>query len=36
MIIIVFALADKPLADKLASITQAGKVYHKLNAGYIL
>lgn len=36
MIIVVFSLADKPLADKLASITQAGKVYHKLNAGYIL
>ncbi len=36
MIIVVFSLADKPLADKLASITQAGKVYHKLNAGYVL
>lgn len=36
MIIVVFSLADKPLADKLASITKAGKVYHRLNAGYIL
>lgn len=35
-IIIVFSLADKPLADKLASITESGKVYHKLNAGYVL
>lgn len=36
MIIIVFSLADKPLADRLASITKVGKVYHKLNAGYVL
>jgi len=36
MIIIVFSLADKPLADRLASITKAGKVYHKLDAGYVL
>lgn len=36
MIIIVFSLADKPLADKLASITKVGNVYHKLNAGYVL
>ena len=36
MIIIVFSLVDKPLADRLASITEAGKVYHKLNAGYVL
>lgn len=36
MIIIVFSLADRPLADKLASITKAGTVYHRLNAGYVL
>jgi len=36
MIIIVFSLADKPLADRLAFITKVGKVYHKLNAGYVL
>jgi LAGLIDADG endonuclease/Cytochrome C and Quinol oxidase polypeptide I len=37
MIIIVFSLADKPLADKLATITQAGKVYpQKAGAGYLL
>lgn len=36
MLIIVFSLADKPLADKLASITETGKVYHKVNAGYLL
>lgn len=35
-ILIVFSLADRPLADKLASITKAGKVYHKANAGYVL
>ena len=36
MIIVVFSLPDKALADKLASITNTGKVYHKLNAGYVL
>lgn len=36
MIIIVFSLADKPLADRLALILKVGKVYHKLNAGYVL
>jgi len=36
MIIIVFSLSDKPLADKLAFLTKVGKVYHKLNAGYVL
>lgn len=36
MIVIVFSLADKPLADKLASITGVGKVYHKSDAGYVL
>ena len=36
MIIIVFSLADKPLADRLAFITKVGKVYHKVNAGYVL
>ncbi len=36
MIIIVFSLSDKPLADKLSSITEVGKVYHKKDAGYVL
>ena len=27
---------DKPLADKLASITNAGTVYAKLNAGHVI
>lgn len=36
MIIIVFNLSDKPLADRLATITEAGTVYHKQNAGYVL
>ncbi len=35
-ILIVFSLADKPLAKKLANITDAGIVYHKKNAGYVL
>jgi group I intron endonuclease len=35
-IIVVFSLADKPLAERLAFITQAGKVYYKANAGYVL
>ena len=35
-ILIVFSLADKPLAERLAFITQAGKVYHKADAGYLL
>lgn len=35
-IIIVFNLADRPLADKLAFITKAGTVYHKTNAGCVL
>jgi hypothetical protein len=34
--VIVFSLADKPLAEKLAQQTQAGKVYLKENAGYVL
>jgi hypothetical protein len=34
--IIVFSLADKPLAEKLAELTQAGKVYLKENAGCVL
>ncbi len=34
--IIVFSLADKLLADKLAQLTQAGKVYLKENAGCVL
>jgi hypothetical protein len=35
-IIVVFSLADKPLAEKLATITQAGKVLGKPNAGHVL
>jgi hypothetical protein len=35
-ILIVFAVDDKPLADKLASITNAGTVYAKLNAGHVI
>lgn len=35
-IIIVFAKADKPLADRLAYITNTGKVYIKNNANYVL
>jgi hypothetical protein len=35
-IIVVFSLADKPLADKLVSITNAGVVYSKENAGHVL
>lgn len=35
-ILIVFAVNDKPLAEKLVSITKAGIIYSKLNAGHIL
>jgi hypothetical protein len=35
-IIIVFALADKPLAEKLACITNVGAVYSKDNAGHVI
>ena len=35
-IIIVFSLSDKPLAEKLASITQAGKIYIRENQGCVL
>lgn len=35
-IIIVFSLADKPLAEKLSSILQAGKVISKPNVGHVL
>lgn len=35
-ILLVFAVSDKPLADKLASITNAGTVYAKLNAGHVI
>lgn len=35
-IIVVFSLADEPLAKKLASVTKAGTVYYKKNAGYVL
>jgi hypothetical protein len=33
---VVFSLADEPLAKKLASVTKAGTVYYKKNAGYVL
>jgi hypothetical protein len=33
---VVFNKADRPLANKLASITRAGTVYDKQNAGYVL
>jgi hypothetical protein len=35
-ILLVFAISDKPLAEKLASITNAGTVYAKLNAGHLI
>ena len=35
-IIIVFSLDDYPLANKLASIAQVGKIYKKENQGCIL
>jgi hypothetical protein len=35
-IIIVFSLADKPLAEKLSTILQAGKVIGKPNAGHVI
>jgi hypothetical protein len=35
-IIVVFSLADEPLAKKLANITNAGTVYLKKNAGCVL
>ena len=35
-IIVVFSLADKPLADKLVSITNAGVVFSKENAGHVI
>jgi hypothetical protein len=34
--LIVFSLANKPLAEKLAQLTRAGKVYLKENAGCVL
>jgi hypothetical protein len=34
--IVVFSTADEPLANKLASITEAGAVYVKKNAGCVL
>jgi hypothetical protein len=36
MIIIVFKKADLPLAQYLKNITNCGKVYKKLNRGYVL
>lgn len=35
-IIVVFNLADKPLGEKLAFITQAGQIYDKKKAGCVL
>jgi hypothetical protein len=35
-IIVVFSLADKPLAEKLAVLTQVGTVYDKKSAGCVL
>ncbi len=35
-IIIVFSLSDKPLAEKLASVTQVGKIYIRENQGCVL
>lgn len=35
-IIVVFSLADEPLAKKLANITNAGTIYLKKNAGCVL
>lgn len=35
-IIIVFNLSDKPLAEKLASVTQVGKIYNRESQGCIL
>ena len=35
-IIVLFSLADKPLADKLVSITNAGLVFSKENAGHVI
>jgi hypothetical protein len=35
-IVIVFSLSDKPLAEKLASVTQVGKIYDKENQGCVL
>ena len=35
-ILVVFNSADEPLAKKLAFITEAGTVYNKKNAGYII
>lgn len=34
--VIVFSVKDKPLADKLTTITNAGTVYNKWNAGHVL
>ena len=35
-ILVVFSTADEPLSKKLASITNAGKVYNKNNAGCVI
>lgn len=36
MIIIVFKLADLPVANYLRDLTNCGKVYRKTNRGYVL
>lgn len=36
MIIIVFKLADLPVANYLRDLTNCGKVYKKSNRGYVL
>lgn len=35
-ILVVFSLADEPLALKLASVTNAGAVYRKVHAGCVI
>ena len=35
-ILIVFSLSDKPLAEKLAFVTQVGKIYIRENQGCVL
>ena len=35
-IAVVFSLADEPLAKKLASVTNAGTIYKKKEAGHVL
>lgn len=35
-LIIVFSLSDKPLAEKLISVTQVGKIYDRESQGCVL